>query len=284
MIDSISSIVPLRSVKRDGDQVALYSANGGVLLDGRVYELSFTAAANVVTADMTIGAGLGALQQDQNAAGGLVTIAAGSGSGLFDGGSLGALFEVRDGVVPEFDAEIDRYAEDLIDRFQSVTAGLDSSGDGLFVDAGGGGVGLAGRIALNAAVDPNAGGAVWRLRARLAATGPGQEGDGTLLQALTDAMAAERSPTGFVSTSARSGAALLASEIASFYAGRSARSDDDRAYLTASQSTLAEEEGDTLGVDSDAELQALMLVEQAYAANAKVLSVIDELMKLLLEG
>ena len=38
-----------------------------------------------------------------------------------------------------------------------------------------------------------------------------------------------------------------------------------------------------MGVDSDAELQALMLVEQAYAANAKVLSVIDDLMKLLLE-
>jgi flagellar hook-associated protein 1 FlgK len=62
-----------------------------------------------------------------------------------------------------------------------------------------------------------------------------------------------------------------------------ARSDDDRAYLTARQSTLAEQESHLTGVDSDAELESLMLVEQTYAANARVLSVIDELMKLLLE-
>ena len=76
----------------------------------------------------------------------------------------------------------------------------------------------------------------------------------------------------------------MASEIASFFAGRGARSDDDRAYLTARQSTLAEQETNATGVDTDAELQSLTLVEQAYAANAHVLSVIDDLMKLLLES
>ena len=55
-----------------------------------------------------------------------------------------------------------------------------------------------------------------------------------------------------------------------------ARSDEDRAYLTARQSTLAEQETNATGVDTDAELQSLMLVEQAYAANARVLSVIDD--------
>ena len=44
IIDGVSSIVPLRTVKREHDQVALYSANGGVLLDGRVFELSFAQA------------------------------------------------------------------------------------------------------------------------------------------------------------------------------------------------------------------------------------------------
>ena len=41
------------------------------------------------------------------------------------------------------------------------------------------------------------------------------------------------------------------------------------------RSALVEEETNAVGVDSDAELQALMLVEQAYTANAKVLSVIE---------
>ena len=69
---------------------------------------------------MTLGARLGGLTQDQGAAAGPVAVAAGSGTGLFDGGSLGALFEVRDRIVPEFDAEIDRYANDLIERFRDL--------------------------------------------------------------------------------------------------------------------------------------------------------------------
>jgi flagellar hook-associated protein 1 len=44
-----------------------------------------------------------------------------------------------------------------------------------------------------------------------------------------------------------------------------------------------EREIDATGVDSDAELQYLMVVEQAYAANARVLSVLDSLLMQLLE-
>jgi flagellar hook-associated protein 1 FlgK len=286
LIDGISAIVPVRAVKRDGDQVALYAQGGGVLLDGRIFGLSFTPAPNVVTPDMTLGAPLGGLMQDQGALTGPVALAAGSGTGPLDGGSLGALFEVRDRLAPEVDAEMDRYAGDLIERFRDLMppAWLDGAGEGLFVDGGTGGtLGLAGRIAVNAAVDPGAGGAVWRLRDGLAAAAPGLEGNGANLQALSDAMAAARDPVGFVTQNARAGGALMASEIGSFFAGRGARSDENRAYLVARQSALAEQELHATGVDTDAELEALTLVEQTYAANARVLSVIDELMKLLLE-
>lgn len=288
VIDGIASIIPVKVVKRDGDQVALYAANGGVLLDGRVYALGFTPAPNVVTPEMKLGAPLGGLTQDQGAASGPVAIAVGSGAGLLDGGSLGALFEVRDRIVPEVDAEMDRYANDLIERFRDLmpAAALDASGEGLFVDGGPGPVlGLAGRLEINAAVDPGeAGGAVWRLRDGLSAATPGIEGDGLTLRALSEAMATSRDPVGFISQNARTGSATMASEMASFFAGRGARSDDDRAYLTARQSTLAEQETHATGVDTDFELESLTLVEQTYAANARVLSVIDELMKLLLEG
>lgn len=287
IIDGVASIVPMRVVKRDNGQIALYSANGGLLLDGRVFELGFTPAANIVTPDLTPGAGLSGLTQDQGAAGGPVAITVGASPGLMDGGSLAALFDVRDRIVPEFDGDMDRYAADLIDRFRTLMppAALDASGDGLFVDAAPGPLtGLAARIAVNAAVDPAQGGAVWRLRDGLSAAAPGDEGFGDWLQALTDAMIAPRTPTGFVSQNADNGAAAMASEIASFFAGRAARSDEDRAYLTARQAALAESETHVTGVDSDAELQSLMLVEQTYAANARVLSVIDDLLKLLLEG
>ncbi len=287
LIDGISSIIPVRSVNRENGQIALYTAGGGLLLDGKVFELGFQPAPNVVTPQMSLGAGLHGLTQDQGAIGGPVAIDMGAGAGLMDGGSLAALFEVRDRIAPEFDAEMDRYAADLIDRFRSLMppAALDPAGNGIFVDsAPGATTGLAGRIALNAAVDPSQGGEAWRLRAGLDAAAPGPEGFGTYLQGLADAMVTARAPAGFVSQTAAASGATIASEIASFFGGRAARSDEDRAYLVARQTFLVESETHATGVDSDSELQSLMLVEQAYAANSRVLSVIDQLMKLLLEA
>lgn len=285
LIDGIAAIVPLRVVNRDNGQVALYSANGGALLDGRVWELSFQRGPSVVTPDMTLGAPLGGLMQDQGAAG-PTAVAAGTGRGPFDGGSLGALFEIRDVIAPGADAEMDRYAAELIDRFETlVPAGsLDAGGRGLFVDpTGAGGVGLAGRIALNAAADPTRGGAAWRLRDGLSAAAPGAEGFGTYLQGLADAMSTARAPSGWTTQNAANDAATMASEIASFFAGRSAAADGAQAYLAARETTLADSEANAIGVDTDRELQNLILIEQAYAANARVLATLDDLLKLLLE-
>lgn len=287
LIDGISSLVPVKVAKRDGGAVALFTQNGGALLDGRVYPLAFTPAAGVVTAGMTPGAGLSGLAQDVGAITGPVAVTAGSGAGLFDGGSLGALFELRDTGAPQVQREMDAYAADIIHRFRTLmpASALDPAGNGLFVDAGAGNqTGLAGRLAVTAAVDPALDGAVWRLRDGLSATAQGSVGNGATLQALSDAFTALRAPTGFASTSASGGATALASEITAFFASRGARSDEDRAFLSARQATLAEQESNATGVDTNSELQSLTLVEQAYAANAKVLSVIDELMQLLLES
>jgi flagellar hook-associated protein 1 len=286
LIDGITSIVPVKVVNREMGRVAVFSQNGGVLLDNRIWELSFTATSGPLLADMTLGTPLNGLAQDRGDPAGPHAVPVGSGAGLFDGGSLAALFEVRDRVVPEFNAEIDRYAEDLIGRFRDLIppAALDGGGDGLFLDGGTGGfAGLAGRIQINAAVDPSAGGAAWRLRDGLGAAAPGPEGFGVYLEALSDAIVAPRPTPGFVSLNAPNGAAGIAAEISSFFGGKVARSEDRQAFLSAQQAVLAERETNALGVDSDAELQYLMLVEQTYAANARVLSVVDSLMQKLLE-
>lgn len=287
LIDSVSAIVPVTVARRDGGQLALFTWNGGALLDGKVYALVFEPRGTAVTAGMTVGADLSGLAQDVGAVNGPVAVSAGTGAGLFDGGTLGALFELRDTIAPQVQGEMDAYAAGLVDRFQSLMppATLDASGNGLFVDPDPGPqTGLAGRIAINEVADPSRGGAVWRLRDGLGAAAQGNIGDGAMLQALSDAMTASLAPNGLASTSASGGAAALASEITTFFAARGARSDEDRAYLSARQATLAEQEANATGVNTDAELQSLTLVEKAYAANARVLSVIDELMQLLLEA
>ena len=234
LIDNISSIVPVTAVKRGNGAVAIYSQNGGALLDGKVYELSFTAASNVVTPDLTVGAGLSGLSQDQGALTGPTAVGAGTGKGLFDGGSLGALFEVRDTIVPG----VRRRDRPLRHRPRRPLPEPDAG----HVPRRLGRRPLRRRRHRHRRRRADRGQRRRRPRRRRRGLAPprrplgrarsGTEGDGTILQALADAMGASRTPTGFVSQSAANDSATMASEIASYFAGKSARSDEDLAYLT----------------------------------------------------
>lgn len=282
VIDRITEILPVRTVKREGGEVALYTQAGGALLDGRVWELSFSRTAPAI-APGTPGP-LNGLYQDRG--NGLEPAATSGSSGLFGGGSLAASFEVRDSVATEMLGELDLYAQDLVTRFRSPplpAAWLDGGGEGLFVDTGAGGVGLSARLAVNPAADPAAGGEMRRLRDGLSSIAAGPVGFGDYLQSMVDAMTEPRNPGGMVSTGANASSAGLAGELGAFAGARAAQADDTRAYLASQSAILGEREAGELGVDTDAELQFLMLVEQSYAANARVLTVIDSLMQQLLE-
>jgi flagellar hook-associated protein 1 len=173
-----------------------------------------------------------------------------------------------------------------MDRFtpEVPAASLDAGGAGLFVDP------LAGPPWASPAASrsmplstPGQGGEVRRLRDGLDGT-PRPEGFTTFLEGMADAMTLTRAPAaGVVTTSAANGAAGFAAEIAAYFGATAARGDEARAYLAGQQALLSERETSALGVDTDAQLQFLMLVEQTYAANARVLTVVDSLLKQLLE-
>jgi flagellar hook-associated protein 1 len=285
LIDGISSIIPISTVRRDNDKIAIYSANGGVLLSNEVYALSFTPRNGGVSEEMSLGSPLSYLMQDQGAASGPINVAAGAGAGLFDGGSLGALFEVRDTLVPDYQSEIDAYATDLVDRFRGLmpAGALDALGEGMFVDAGGGTAGAAGRIEVNAVVDSAKGGQAWRIRDGLTAATQGDKGFTDYLIAMSDAMAQARAPAGFAHQSSNADSSSMASGIAAYFGSMQDRADMNTSYLTSLQTALADREIGETGVDSDTELSSLMVLENAYAANARVLSAIDELMRVILE-
>jgi flagellar hook-associated protein 1 len=55
----------------------------------------------------------------------------------------------------------------------------------------------------------------------------------------------------------------------------------DQSFSAAKYDTLRNDEL-SQGVDSDQQTQQLLLIEQSYAANAKVISAVDEMLQLLL--
>ncbi|MCV2866293.1 flagellar hook-associated protein FlgK [Albidovulum sediminicola] len=278
LVDRIASIVPVREVARDHDQIALFTTGGAILLDGNPAEIGFSTV-GVITPEMT---------RDSGALSGLsingITIGAGE-AGPLRGGTLAALFTVRDQIATGAQSQFDALARDLVERFLGDPT-LPAGAPGLFTDAGGpvdamNEAGLAGRITVNAAADPASGGALWRLRDGLGAAAPGPVGNASGLLALADRLADERVPASGTFIGAARAAAGLAADVLSQMSGARLSAEAAGAHAAARQSALSDLELAD-GVDTDAEMQTLLLVEQAFSANARVIRTLDELIQQLI--
>ncbi|WP_299728845.1 flagellar hook-associated protein FlgK [uncultured Tateyamaria sp.] len=282
LIDQISEMVPVRMLDRDHGAVALYSTGGAILLDGRAAEIGFEPS-NVVTPFMSITDGtLSGLTINGYA------VNTTSTTGRLHGGTLGAQFEIRDELAPQAQVQIDAVARDMIERFESsaVDPTLAVGQAGLFTDSGAAldpafELGLANRIALNELVDPAQGGQTWRMRDGLGAVAPGLSGDATLLNALSEALTDARiTSSGSFGSAALSATGVMAGFASQIGATR-LREDQQLSFASAQFYELTELELAN-GVDTDVELQNLMVIEQAYAANARVIETVDQMFDELL--
>ena len=209
--------------------------------------------------------------------------------GRLMGGALGAHFAMRDDLAVEAATNLDALARDLVERFESpdADATLPAGAPGLFTDEGAAldpavETGLAGRLRLNALTDPAQGGALWRLRSGLGAAAPGPVGDASGLQALEQALRSSRVPqSGSITSNARDHAQLAADMLSHIGAARIGYEADQTSR--AARADMLHEARLQGGVDSDAELQRLLQLEQAFAANARVLHAADEMMRTMLE-
>lgn len=277
VLDTIGTIVPINVVPRDNGAVTIYTSGGAVLLDITAATIGFEKQ-NVVTEFQTFEAGTlsGLTLNGQE----LKTSALG-------GGSLGGHFEVRDVHGVEAQTELDAIARDLVERFSDPS--IDSTrgvGDpGLFTDAGSAfdpadEVGLSRRLTLNSAVNPEDGGEVWRLRDGLGATVAGPTGDATLLNDFSAALETTRTPS---SGSFGTGALIAADLISSFSGSLASTRGNAEQELTFTSARLTELTQLQLsgGVDTDQELQNLLILEQAYAANARVIQAADDMLEII---
>ncbi len=285
-IDVVAVAFPIQTYPRENGAVAIYTTSGGVLLDGTARELGFEPTP-IITPDMTLASG-GVNGLTIN--GEPVTIGDGTGTGLYDGGALSAAFEVRDVTAPAVNDSLDAMAADLILRFEdpAVDPTLAVGDPGLFTDNGAAydplnTVGLASSISLNAAVDPSAGGEVYRLRDGINATAPGNISSSTTLDNMLTAATTSVAPPPGSGVAGPVTVTGFAIEVSGNMATAQFQADSNVSYAAAFNDGLRQSESASIGVSTDAELQKLILVEQAYAANARVISVIDDLIRQLLE-
>lgn len=281
-LDIVNRAVPARSLIRENGRIDLITLEGATLIAGTARQLSFRPTP-VIAAGQTLANGaLSGLSIDG------ADLTPGASALSIAGGSLAGQFAVRDEIAAAASADLDAFAADLIERF--AAPGVDPTAPpgapGLFTDAGAAltspaAPGLAGRLQLNAAVDPRQNGEASRLRDGLYAAFPGPVGSNAILANLVGALDAPRA------TAFSNGGLVTASEAAAALTGLRgaalARESADAAGSAAFRDTLAEAELSATGVDTDAELQHLLLVEQAYAANARVIEVAGRLIDQLTE-
>lgn len=282
VIDEITEMVPVRQIARDHNAVALYSTGGAVLVDFTAAKIEFDPS-NTVTPYMSVGDGsLSGLTLNGFA------ISTSSQNGKLGGGTLGAQFEIRDELAPQAQVQIDAIARDLIERFEdpAVDPTLAAGQPGLFTDQGAAfdplaEQGLATRLSVNALVDPEQGGESWRMRDGIGAAAPGDVGNAQLLNALVDAFSAARTVGSGSFGSAPHSAVGLTGSFASQLGVDHAREDQLLSFSSSQFYQLSQLELEN-GVDTDVEIQNLMIVEQAYAANARVIQTVDEMLDTLM--
>jgi flagellar hook-associated protein 1 FlgK len=281
IVGEISAIVPIKQIPRDNGQIALYSTGGSILLDGTAATIDFTRS-NTVTPYQTI---------ETNTLSGLTlngtALRTDSDRGQLRGGSLGAQFAVRDEYAVDAQSQLDALARDLVERFQdpAIDPSLAPGDAGLFTDRGSmfdplDEIGLSTRLRLNSAVDPQQGGEAWRMRDGINATTPGNVGDASILQNLSNVISESRIPASGNFGSGAFSASSLLTTFASEIGTQRTSAEQRQSYASARFTELVERQLAD-GVDTDAEIQRLLLIERTYAANARMVQTVDELLDTL---
>lgn len=282
LIDRVAELVPVREVDRGNGVVALIS-DGGILMDGPAPTIGFSATPYVTEFQSVEGGHLSGLTINGQ------PIDVGRSRHILSGGEISGLLAIRDVEGPAAMAGLDAFARDLIERFSG--AGVDptrATGDpGLLTDAGAAfdpanELGLSRRLEVNALADPAMGGAAWRLRDGLGAPVQGDPGNTDGLQRLGVALSESRVPVSSGAPEGRHTAAGLGAAVYTTLGVARTATEADMAQAGARSSAIGQSlQG--MAVDSDAEMQRLLLIEQAYAANARVVSAARQMLDQLME-
>lgn len=283
LIDEVSGFIPIREIARDNGKIDLMTKEGVFLLAGKPRQVEFTRATTVTSASSLAGGQLSGLSVE-----GIDITPGSSASFAVAQGGLAGLFQVRDEVAPDFQNKMDALASDVMQRFESADPTILPGDPGLFTDNGAAfniaaQTGLAGRIMINTSVDPAQGGDLWRIRDGVGAATEGVVGNADIIFMVLDNLSAFQAPPTGAGLSSQGTAIDMVANITSIVGTSRVSAESRLASSTASSQSLRNVEAEATAVDTDFELQQLLIIEQAYAANARVIQTASQMINLLME-
>lgn len=267
LLNDLAGYMDIQTVTSDDGTVNVYTGSGTELVVGR--------KSAAITYDPIAG----------TLSAGDVDITPGSNGRGISQGSLGGLFDLKANHLPKLSEQLDALAGALITGMETANP-FGTAGTGLFTDAGAAFDaaairGLAGRITVNAEADSTVGGDPSLLQSGGVATTP--SGDATFVTAMLDAfgqtIAVDPAGLGDTLTLSDMAPALVSQQ-------QSLRANAEASTLSAKSAgeTIAASRANFEGVNIDDEMQKLLVVEQSYRANARVMTSISEMMDTLLQA
>ncbi|MFP7674724.1 flagellar hook-associated protein FlgK [Marivita sp. S0852] len=281
ILNDLSEFIPLRVIERDSGAIAIFSNQGRTLLDVKATQFNFTKS-QIIQPEMTIENGLLSDLTEINVTNSI------SLENMFSGGKLSALFEVRDTIAPRSQARLDAIAREMIERFGH--GGGDNTitpGDlGVFTDAGAvfnasNEVGLASRLSLNENLLPESN-ELFKWRDGLYATTIGAVGNSSLLEDIRGQILSQRLPSSAILGLT---AKTLIGHVENFseFIASNRNETTEATDLARQQFDMYNQAHAKNGVNSDEELQKLIILEKSFAANARIIQVVDEMLTDLLQ-
>jgi len=227
-----------------------------------------------------------------------VTMAGKDITSQLTGGSIGANLALRDAVMPTFQAELDEFAHDLATQCSAAGLNLFTDGSSPVAAAAAtapvqaGYVGLANRIQVNPAVtaDPSL---VQQGTSGTALSASDQTVIGAVLNQAFGPITASTAPPPRVHGLGSSGTLSLpfsrpltladfASDVMSAQSGASTQANASLATAQAAQTTLNNSVAAVSGVSVDTEMSTMIGLQNAYAANARIITAVQSMWTSLL--
>ena len=270
ILDQISGIVDTRIHRSSNGSISLYTVSGAALLEGRVVQdVTFNPS------DGTLMAGNQDITPFKDGVRGI------------QHGSLAGLSELKRETIPQFSQQLDEYARGLIQTFEEADASLAPGEAGLFTDNGiafdpANITGLASRLQINSKISSTGDAEVWRIRDGLGATSPGAGSETVQINAFLAGLDTAMNAATGTGIPAEVPLRDFSAEMITSQAATRARAENDFNAAASAAEVVMSARRNSEGVNIDDEMQQLLLIEQSYAANSRVLTAVSEMIDTLI--